>query len=473
MTSNDLQNRSRFFKGSCKASRKFLRLALSHPWRCVALAMLVCTGPAHAQLRLGPLQGMPALQGLRLATPLPLTSLLDRTLAPLDLTDLRLSAIASRQHRYSRELDRDPHGELIVRAELLAQPSGEKARAAMLAAGFVVLREEAFEGLDVAWLVMRPPSSMGLTESVEWAHAVDPGGVYDYHHVYLGSGSVDVPVGVAAGPSSSLATGASGAATQAGALRIGLIDSGVDYEHPVFKGATVRRHGCDDRAHPAAHGTAAASLMVGQSGPFLSALPRATLFAGDAYCDAPTGGSVEAIARELAWLARERVAVVNVSLVGPANQMLERIVESAIAKGMILVAAVGNDGPAAPPLYPASWPGVVGVGAVDGRGKLLPEGARGPQVMFVAPGADMAAAAAGRRGFVPVRGTSFAAPLVAGLLAASHQQPSVAGARDALARLERTALDPGTTSVRDGYGHGLVAQALRTPPEAVTLVRER
>ncbi len=173
----------------------------------------------------------------------------------------------------------------------------------------------------------------------------------------------------------------------AGPLQVGLIDSGVDDAHPTLRHAEILRHGCADGAHPAPHGTAVASLMVGAGDRFTSALPRATLYAGDAYCDAATGGSVEAIARELAWMARMRVAVVNISLVGPSNQVLQRVIEHAVARGMLIVAAVGNDGPAAPPLYPASWPGVVGVGAVDGKLRLLPEGARGPQVMFVAPGA--------------------------------------------------------------------------------------
>ena len=213
--------------------------------------------------------------------------------------------------------------------------------------------------------------------------------------------------------------------------------------------------------------------MIGQDGPFRSALPRATLYAGDAYCDAATGGSVEAIARELAWLAREQVAVVNISLVGPPNQILQRLIERAVAQGLLIVAAVGNDGPAAPPLYPASWPGVVGVGAVDGKLRLLPEGARGPQVMFVAPGADMAAAANGTRAFVPVRGTSFAAPFVAGLLAATYQKASPAGARAALARLAGTAHDLPAPAPREGVGRGLVGESLRTAPDAVALAHER
>ena len=59
--------------------------------------------------------------------------------------------------------------------------------------------------------------------------------------------------------------------------------------------------------------------------------------------------------------------MINVSLVGPRNALLERVVASLVSRGHLIVAAVGNDGPAAPPLYPAAYDGVVGVTAVDQR----------------------------------------------------------------------------------------------------------
>ena len=430
-------------------------------FRFLALAVALTTSAAaQAQLRLpslgpalSPITRAPALQRL---DP-------EAVLAPVDLATARLDAVKALARAHRRELARDPAGELIVRAEVLAQPSSEAAREALLAAGFRVLREEPLDGLDDALVVMTAPHGLDLADAVARARALDPAGAYDFHHLYLGSGGVGAPASAPAiEPALSSAS--------SGPLQVGLIDSGVDAAHPSLRHADIRRHGCADGAHPAPHGTAVASLLVGVGEHFRSAVPHAVLYAGDAYCDATTGGSVEAIARELAWLARLHVPVVNVSLVGPANQILQRIVQRAVAQGMLLVAAVGNDGPAAPPLYPASWPGVVGVGGVDGQARLLPEGARGPQVMFVAPGADMAAAASGTRAFAPVRGTSFAAPLVAGLLAASYQAPSPEGARAALARLAGSARDL-PQAPRDGIGRGLVGEGLRTPPADVALAR--
>ncbi len=427
------------------------------------------TPTARAQLRLPslgstlqPIVHSPALQRVE--------PLVDSVLAPVDLAAARLDEATRRARAHRRELDRDPDGELIVRAEVLAQPSSPAARDALLAAGFKPLRSDTLAGLDDVLVVLKAPPGLELADAVARARAIDPAGAYDFHHVYLGSGNVGVSEPGSSPPSAVVPAAPRGAASAA--LKVGLIDSGVDARHPAFRHADIQRHGCTDGAHPAAHGTAVASLMVGADAPFDSALPRAVLYAGDAYCDDATGGSVEAIARELAWMAQMHVAVVNVSLVGPANQVLQRIVARAVAQGVLIVAAVGNDGPAAPPLYPASWPGVVGVGAVDGKLRLLPEGARGPQVMFVAPGADMAAAASGTRAFVPVRGTSFAAPFVAGLLAATYQWASPDGARAAIARLAATAHDL-PQAPREGVGRGLVAEALRTPPDAPGLARDR
>ena len=434
----------------------------------LALAVaLTLTGAARAQLRLPslgstlqPIARAPALQRVE--------PLVDTVLAPVDLATARLDEATRRARAHRRELDRDPRGELVVRAEVLAQPSSPAAREALLGAGFKALRDAALDGLDDALIVLKAPSGVELADAVARARAIDPAGTYDFHHVYLGSGSVPE----ARGGAPAAVEPATAPAAGTGSLKVGLIDSGIDAAHPAFRRAEILRHGCTDGAHPAAHGTAVASLMVGTDEHFNSALPRAALYAGDAYCDAATGGSVEAIAGELAWMARMHVAVVNVSLVGPPNQILQRLIERAVAQGMLIVAAVGNDGPGAPPLYPASWPGVVGVGAVDGKLRLLPEGARGPQVMFVAPGADMAAAASATHAFVPVRGTSFASPLVAGLLAASYQAASPDGARAAILRLASTAHDvPGAP--REGIGGGLVAESLRTAPDTPGLARGR
>jgi len=202
---------------------------------------------------------------------------------------------------------------------------------------------------------------------------------------------------------------------------------------------------------------------VGRATALHGAAPGATLYAADVFCGLPTGGAVDAVAEAFDWLAHERVPVINVSLVGPPNKLLGEVLTAVLARGHIVVAAVGNDGPAAAALYPAAYPGVVGVTAVDARGRILPEAERGAQVKFAAPGADMAAAGAGQ-GYVRVRGTSFAAPLVAGLLAVRLPAPEKSAADAAVASLAQSAQRLSQPVPNPVSGYGLVGAALRRQP---------
>jgi len=171
------------------------------------------------------------------------------------------------------------------------------------------------------------------------------------------------------------------------------------------------------------------------------------------------------VADAFAWLARERVPVINISLVGPANGLLEQLIRLVTARGHIVVAAVGNDGPGAPPLYPAAYPAVVAVTAVDARRRrVLIEACRGKHVDFAAPGADMAAAGLNAE-FALVRGTSFAAPIAAGLFARQLTQIDRARAASVVAALTSQAVDLGVRGPDKVYGNGLLGGELRPSPD--------
>ncbi len=346
-------------------------------------------------------------------------------------------------------LEADPDGWPTVRGEIVAVALSADARRAALAEGFTVVREERLEELDLTTTVLAPPRRMALGRAMARLRALAPEGEFAFNHVHVPAGEM----GEAVEPS---ALTPSLALPQGGGVRLGLIDTGVDAGHPALAGVTVQSRGFVGAARPAGHGTAVASLLVGRGQGFHSAAPGASLYAADVYGGATTGGSATAVAQALSWLSGQNVRVVNISLVGPRNGLIETSIARARQRGMTVVAAVGNDGPAAPPLFPASYPGVIGVTAVNARNRVLPEAGRGPQVDFAAPGADMAAA--GGRGWVNVRGASFAAPLVAGLLARNG------GDVEALAR---TATDEGAPGADPVYGRGLVGAQLRTAPAAV------
>jgi subtilisin family serine protease len=223
----------------------------------------------------------------------------------------------------------------------------------------------------------------------------------------------------------------------------------------VFHGVAIQQAGFAAGAPAAqAHGTATASLIAGRLGGFHGAAPGVSLLVADIYGAAPDGGSAEALARALAWMARQRTPVISVSLVGPDNALVALAVKAVAARGALIVAAVGNDGPAAPPAYPASYPGVVAVTAVDAKGRVLPEAGRALHVDYAAPGAGLQAAESGG-GLTAVRGTSFAAPIVAGELARLLPAQEPGAARRALAALDRIAR-PGR-----GVGRGIVGEDVR------------
>jgi subtilisin family serine protease len=412
---------------------------------CIAMAT-VAVNSAQAQLRLpvAPLPTQPIQK---------LTQTLGQAGAGTleQLSDVRHVLTTNLIRSNPRSIAADPHGNPIIRGELLAYSPSTQAIAAAQANGFSIAREQTTVELEIHLVVLRPPQSLSIVKALRQLREADPAGIYDFNHIYTGVGVVSTSVSSDAQSPQNAPV----ARPDQPVPRVGLIDSGIDRSHPVFRDALIHGWGCGDRVLPSAHGTAVASLLVGQSTRFHGVLDKAELYAADVYCNAPTGGAVDALAAAFAWLAEQRVAVINVSLVGPDNAALAQIVRALTSRGYLLVAAVGNDGPAAPPLYPASYPHVVGVTAVDSHRRALIESAHGSQVMFAARGADISAADIGGK-YSAVRGTSFAAPIVAALLAQSVTTPELNRSNAAIEELAQSAIDLGPPGRDLTYGFGLV-----------------
>jgi subtilisin family serine protease len=359
----------------------------------------------------------------------------DRTLRRL--AGARIGRIDGLAREHRAELDRDPQGQLMVRAEVVAIDITEAALKLALDHNFLLKRTQDLAELGVQISILQTPEGWNARRGVKELRKLDPAGTYDYNHVYLDGGSAAVP----APATPPMAEGLRGKG------RVGLIDGGIDGGHQVFQNVRLQRYGCGGAIVPNTHGTAVAAILA-------SHVVVEEIFAADVYCDAPTGGAVDAVAAALAWMARENVGVINISLVGPRNALLERAVNSLVARGFLIVAAVGNDGPSAPPLYPASYAGVVGVTAVDGEHRVLVEACRGEQVDFAARGADMKAAIHAPDVYGAVRGTSFAAPMVAALLVEDLPAPDAAARDRAIAKWTRVARDLGKRGRDDIYGAG-------------------
>ena len=350
----------------------------------------------------------------------------------LDVADLRLDRLTALVRANPRALDLDDRGQAVVRGEVLAVSPDAATLRRLTGLGFSIGREEGADALGLRIVVLKPPPGMNIRAAMRRVRELDPAGEYDFNHLYAG------------------AEGASGvSAAEPGAAnlpagRVGLLDGGVDRKHPVFKGVEIEQRSFAPGGGSASrHGTAVASLLAGRGLGGLGAGSR--LYAADVYGTGPTGGAAAAIVGALNWMAQVKAPVVNISLVGPDNVTLRAAVRALQARGCLVVAAVGNDGPAASPLYPASYPGVVAVTGVDAKGRLLPEAGRAAHIDFAALGAGVKVAAPGG-GLASARGTSYAAPVVAARLAV----------RPDLGALAAQARDLGAPGPDPVFGEGLV-----------------
>ena len=306
--------------------------------------------------------------------------------------------------------------------------------------GFRIAGNQLDQNLGLRVVSLAVPSGMSARAGLKLLQRIAPELQADFDHLFEPAGGPLAPT-----------TGAITEAPRiAGGGAIGMIDGGVA-SHPSLAGSSIEQNGFAGAPKPTGHGTAIASLLIGREGPFRGAATGARLFVADVYGGDRAAGSATAIVRALGWLAGHRPQVITISLVGPANKIVQRAIELVQSRGIEVVAAVGNDGPAAPPQYPASYPGVIAVTAVDALGRALPEAGKAEHLDFAAPGADMAAALPGK-GYARVRGTSFAAPLVAARLLAS-------GSLGALALQAR----PG----RGRVGRGIVCSECRVDPRSV------
>jgi len=357
------------------------------------------------------------------------------------LSELRRLRLAELVRTNPRTLDVGPGGAPVRRGVLVAiDPSDQQLRQAA-AAGFTLESREDLGGL--VSVTLRVPARFSLKAALRRLGEAAPGIAADYDPIYEPAGGSLLPLVGAA------LAGAVPPPMPAGRTIV-MIDGGVA-AHPSLAGAAIVQQGFAGSAEATGHGTAVASLLVGHEGAFRGAAEGARLYVADVYGGSPAAGSASAIVRALAWAAARKPDVISMSLVGPGNRLLERAVQILAGRGIRMVAAVGNDGPAAPVQYPAAYPGVIAVTAVDGRDRALPEAGRAAKLDYAAPGADMAAALPGR-GYARVRGTSFATPLVAARVAAT-------GSPAALQR--ETARGSGKV------GRGILCRTCRTDPRIV------
>ena len=255
-------------------------------------------------------------------------------------------------------------------------------------------------------------------------------------------------------------------------LRIGVIDTGIDarllapgLQNQAWNGSRFALRSllsAADLPAPPAHGTAVAQLLAGPAiagTDFEGAAPAGPIWWATALRQTGERQSTHTvlIAQSLDWLLGQRVQLINLSAGGAGDDILKAVVGQVLERGVALVAAAGNR-PDARPVYPAAYPGVWAVGAVDAARQRYAQGSQGAYLSFAAPGVDLwvpdaegllAAQAGGAVAGRYLSGSSFAAALATGVLAGA---PAAFWARPHGLRLQRVCQTAQPTLPPQGCG---------------------
>jgi len=236
-------------------------------------------------------------------------------------------------------------------------------------------------------------------------------------------------------------------------VHVGLLDTSVNLQHPALSERAIELM---PLARPplasTSHATAIASLWLGRpDAGFLPLMPDAKLSVAAVFRDTPRGPDTTAalLLAGLDWLLGQQVKAVNLALGGPENPLLSSALETLLNHDILLVAAAGNQGHDATPLYPAAQTGILAITAVDARQQIYRDANRGQQIDFAAPGVQVWAAS--DEGTAYHTGTSFAVPFALAVILAEKQS-----GQKALENTRANATDLGPLGRDDIFGWGLV-----------------
>ncbi len=352
--------------------------------------------------------------------------------------------------------------------EIIATGLSEASIADLTQDGFVVDDRTpiALTGGELMRLTI--PQSMTLTTARQAVADAAPSASVDFNHFYqpeqqessicTGNGCTLIRH-IAGWPMQAAQPGAASCAAPA---PIGLIDTAINEKHGSLADARIDVVRLSNDTAPQSaeqHGTAVAALLVGASGSRAPGLvPSAQLVAVDAfqrYRKAADIADVYDLVRALDLMAERGIRIVNLSLSGPHNLLFEQAVRASIDKGTVLIAAAGNEGPKAKPVYPAAYPDVIAVTAVDRQMKPYRRAVRGDHIDIAAPGVGVwtAASISGGR---QKSGTSFAAPFVTAAAAMMLGANPQMGPKEVGEELTRMASDMGEPGKDAVFGWGLL-----------------
>jgi len=342
---------------------------------------------------------------------------------------------------------------------LIANPS-RLLEARLIADGFVLESVERLDALELSLMAAAPPRGVAATDALRRLHAEFPDGIIaldDPFYLAADARSVRGKFSDRQRVLKSIGWQAYGATVGAG-IRIGAIDSSVDFAHPALQGALIVKRSFTSGKAPTtdtAHGTAIAAMLVGKSdGTAIAGLLRgATLFHASIFQKSKRGpvASSADFLRAVDWLVRSGATVINASVTSQTENPVVQFAMSMLShEKVILVAAAGNRGPNGPPAYPAAIDSAFAVTAVSLDGGAYEHANTGDYIDIAAPGIDLPTTS--RR---ITSGTSLAVPFVTAAVARMVQMCGVTPLQ-AEDRLQANARDLGPRGRDSSFGWGML-----------------
>jgi len=235
-------------------------------------------------------------------------------------------------------------------------------------------------------------------------------------------------------------------------VKIGIIDGGLSQRFMNQTSARIHKASFIDHMPSEAaimHGTSIGAILTDPSRLKGVELYSAAVVSHDK--DGDDYSSPTSILKALNWMILNDVKVVNISLSGPPNKVLESALNISAEKGLIVVAAVGNQGQHSKPQFPAAFQSVLAATAIDVEGAIYDKAVRGNHIDFSAPGVDVFVNMADQSKYIS--GTSIAAPFVTAAIASSSGLSS----RDEVIRnFASSATDLGPKGKDSTFGRGLI-----------------
>jgi type VII secretion-associated serine protease mycosin len=257
-------------------------------------------------------------------------------------------------------------------------------------------------------------------------------------------------------------------------VMVAVLDTGVyphfDLKQNLSAGTNIIDGSNNGRVDTDGHGTEMAGLIAAHGrnsiDGVLGIAPSATILPVK-NSDIKENGTSVTFASAIEWAVTHDAKVINFSAAAEPSIALNKAIEVAAARDVVVVAGSGNKPDFLSFGYPAAMPGVLAVGATDRQGKHASFSIGGPQMQICAPGVDITTT--GKDGkYFDITGTSPATAIVSGAAALVRSKFPELSAPEVIHRLTATATDIGPPGRDDECGFGelniLKALTAHVPP---------